>query len=128
MLRLDGASDESIVKDPSTLTLTIEDNDPVLEIAPSPVGGETFKKFINLSSGPMDIVFDSSKHQSVKINIFDRKGRHIRTVFDGVAAKGTNTPTWDSKDESGNPVKPDWYMAVLEIGGKTTTKKVIIAR
>ncbi len=87
-----------------------------------------FGKFINKTNGPMTISFGSAGVQHAKIVVCNIKGQEVRTILDGHTQNGTNFVDWDGRNKDGEPVASDVYILILKIGGKTSTKKVVINR
>lgn len=49
----------------------------------------------------------------IRITVYDLLGKPIRTLFEGLHAKGQYDVPWDGKDTSGNAVQPGVYICVL---------------
>ena len=67
----------------------------------------------------------------LRIRIFDRYGRHIRTLVDGVDAGISGTEVWDGLDDSGNRNRIGYYIIYFEAfnsasGANVTLKKTVV--
>ncbi len=71
--------------------------------------------------GVNDIIgfyFDEINNDPVKIKIFNRKGRMVRTL--------DNVTTWDGKNDDGNLMLPGLYLWQVEIGGIVRKKATAV--
>lgn len=77
-----------------------------------PSAGETVGVETTLSGGA-----------SVRVEIRDRAGNPLRTLFDGARTPGTHVDTWDGLDDDGFPLSHGPYFVVLEydVGDETRT-------
>jgi flagellar basal-body rod modification protein FlgD len=62
------------------------------------------KSTVQLSA---DLHSDATK---VKVEIIDRFGRTVRTIYSGSMSSGINKLKWDGKTDSGSTAKPDNYI------------------
>ena len=60
-----------------------------------------------------------------QLAIYDLRGAHVRTLFEGAAPAGRTTATWDGKDESGRRVAVGAYFARLTALGKEAAEKLV---
>lgn len=67
------------------------------------------------------ISFVLSKDADVILQIYDSSGNPVKTIADASFKSGTNTVSWDGKDENGNIVKDGIYK--LNAGIKDSTGK-----
>ncbi len=71
------------------------------------------------------ITLPASAH--VRLGVIDASGRRVRTLADGPHAAGTWTASWDGRDEHGHAVRAGVFFARLEAGGRTATRKLVVA-
>ena len=65
----------------------------------------------------------------VKLELFDVKGRRVRTLVDQDAAAGTFSSAWDGHDDSGAVVSDGVYFAHFALDGQTVqSRKVMVLR
>lgn len=74
------------------------------------------------------IAYDVGRKGSVALQVFDVRGRRVRTLVDGVQAAGTYRVTWDGKDERGRPAGSGVYFYRLESADGGITKKMTLLR
>lgn len=81
--------------------------------SPNPSRGETALRFSLAAPGRARLV------------IHDALGRRVRVVGEGAYAAGAHAALWDGADASGRTVPPGLYLARLEAGGRTLTRRVV---
>lgn len=64
----------------------------------------------------------------ISLKIYDRAGRWVKTLVDGMVAPGTMTAVWNGKNALGRKVANGIYFYSLETGDKTLTKKLVFLR
>lgn len=103
------------------------------------IGGRTINpdEFFFANSGPnpanpiAKFVFSvprSADGQNVRINVFDVKGRLVRTLVDSNAAAGPHTVLWDGRDRDGRGVASGTYFARMEAGQWKQDARVTILK
>ena len=68
------------------------------------------------------------KDSIVKIAIFDIKGLLIKNLFSGKQNSGLKSIKWNATNNKGRIVSSGEYLARIEIGDFTQTKKIIFVR
>jgi hypothetical protein len=92
---------------------------PVVQLAraiPNPFTNETRLSF----------VLDRSAR--VRLALHDLQGREVRLLMDQGQPAGTRDVLWDGRGSSGEMLPPGVYFAKLEIGGHTTSRRVVLLR
>lgn len=85
--------------------------------------------------------FDLAHRANVSLNVYDLRGRHVRTIVPGLlpaqldsGAYGRQTGTesgcdtrlqWDARDALGRPVPPGAYIAIFTADGLRSTIKIL---
>ena len=92
----------------------------------APAGGEGLKPAIecypNPSSGPVTIRYEIKKRSDVRMELFDRSGKKIRTLIDQRNHhNGIYNTAFDLSD-----VAAGTYICVLQAGDQVTSTKVVI--
>jgi len=64
----------------------------------------------------------------VTVQIFDVRGRLLRTLHDGPAPGGTFNVRWDRRDESGREVESGIYFVQTRAAGRVQTDKLSLVR
>ena len=65
---------------------------------------------------------------TVRLEIFDTRGRHVRTLVDGRRAEGRNIIEWDGTDARGFGVGAGTYLYRLRADGVDETRKMMLVR
>jgi hypothetical protein len=63
-----------------------------------------------------------------RLEIFDLRGRRVRTLFAGSVAAGETPVAWDGRTDAGTGVGAGSYLARVRVDGATTTTKVMLVR
>ena len=61
----------------------------------------------------------------MQLEMYDVAGRHVRTVWEGIAGEAPVQTSWDLRDGDGRRVRPGVYLAQLRCGPERTTQKVV---
>jgi carboxypeptidase T len=85
-------------------------------IAPQPATPRTTLSFQVATRGP------------VTIRLYDVAGRAVRTLVDRVCEVGEHRVPWDGCDDGGRPAASGVYLARLEAGRETSTRRVVLLR
>jgi len=65
---------------------------------------------------------------SIRLDIYDVGGRHVRTLIDRSMDPGAHAVDWDGKNALGNNVRSGVYFYRLQAGNQATTRKLAIIR
>jgi hypothetical protein len=74
----------------------------------------------------IEINFALDRAEYIRLEIFDVRGRTIRTLIDGVVDAGGHTLTWDKTGESGGKVQSGVYFARLRRESGSATRKIMV--
>jgi hypothetical protein len=78
---------------------------------------------------PVDISGDETAEKvAVRLNLYDARGRRIRTLIDREQEPGDYVVHWDGKDDQNHPVGSGVYLYRLEAGDRILTRKMTIVR
>ena len=64
----------------------------------------------------------------MKLIITDIRGREIIELKDLRESAGVHSIIWNGKDRSGQPVSAGVYFALLKVGNKTSTQKMLLVK
>ncbi|MEW6753462.1 MAG: FlgD immunoglobulin-like domain containing protein [Candidatus Latescibacterota bacterium] len=64
----------------------------------------------------------------VRLSVVDVLGRRVRLLAEEMQAPGTHRAEWDGRDEQGKPVASGAYWAVLQVGQRRLTRKMLLLR
>jgi hypothetical protein len=84
--------------------------------------------FPNPSRNQIKISYSIAKPSRVRLNIYDRSGRMVRTLSDNRLEPGTYSVNWNGKDNNGRKVGHGVYFLRLETDQVTKTIKTIHLR
>jgi hypothetical protein len=87
-----------------------------LTCAPNPFNPRTEIRFAQAAAGP------------VRLEIFDARGRLVRTLLNEVRAAGSQSVVWNGGDDAGREVASGVYLVRLATASGTTTAKALLAR
>jgi hypothetical protein len=62
---------------------------------------------------------------AVRLEIFDVRGREVRTLVDADLSEGPHTTVWRGKDGQGRQLPAGIYFCRLTAGRRTATRKMI---
>lgn len=113
-----GGSDLYVQRVPFAITLAAPPSEAPEGLAlaaprPNPTHGEAVLGFTLPRAG------------RVTLAVHDAAGRRVRTLLDGVAPAGAQTPTWDGRDGRGRPVEPGAYFVRLFACGRTLSVRLV---
>jgi zinc metalloprotease ZmpB len=72
--------------------------------------------------------FDLPSGGQVRLSVIDLQGRAVRTLADGALVAGRHAYVWDGRDEAGHALASGLYFVRLEAGGKTLSRKILMAK
>ncbi len=108
----------------------IDDDEPAGPGLPRAVAlGQNYPNPFN----PMTVItFDvpgdaGSGHQAV-LEVFDTRGRLVRTLFDGEVPAGSHEVTWNGKDDAGEQAGSGIYLYRLTVEGETVSRKMVMLK
>lgn len=99
----------------------VRDHAPSVELRlftqhPNPFNPRTTITFALTTEGP------------VRLQVFDAKGRLVRTLVDGLVADGMHEVVWDGRDDDGRDVPSGVYFSRVESRGQILTRKMALVR
>jgi flagellar hook assembly protein FlgD len=62
----------------------------------------------------------------VRAEVFDARGRLVRTIFRGVLEAGARTLSWDGRDAAGRAAAPGEYFVLVRHNDQLFTRKAIL--
>jgi flagellar hook capping protein FlgD len=84
--------------------------------------------FPNPAPGNTTFRFRLPDRMRVALTIYDLQGRRVRELIGGTLESGPGSAQWDGRDESGQIAPGGVYVAMLEAGGKSVSRKLIEIR
>ena len=128
------------------LAVSIFDDDPVLdtatfylltlenavstaaEDAPAVPEGLALGAYPNPFTEALRIRFTLPAAAAVRLDVFDLRGRRVRTLLDGRLPPGAHTAAWDGRDAAGAAVPAGVYLYRLRAGTATLSQTVVRVR
>jgi plastocyanin len=83
---------------------------------PNPIHNYATIRFAALTPGPVDIV------------VVDVAGRRVRRLVAARQRGRTHEVSWDTRDDSGDPIPAGVYLVKLESGAYRATQKLVVQR
>jgi hypothetical protein len=83
---------------------------------PNPFNPSTRLQFGVATAGP------------VTIDVFDARGRHVRSLLHEARQPGIATVQWDGRDDAGHSVASGVYVARLQAAGATATRRMTLLK
>jgi hypothetical protein len=111
-LRLDETVEPAAFSDPPPGERPLEG----LVVGPNPVRGACLFRFALGRPGP------------ASLDVFDARGRRVRTLARGDREAGAHAVTWDGRDDAGRPVAGGLYFARLAAPGLAAERRLVVAR
>ena len=74
------------------------------------------------------ISYQLPREAHVSLRLYDKAGRLVRTLVDGMEEAGSKTAVWNGKDRYGRDVANGVYFYTLESEEKRLTKKLVFVR
>ncbi len=74
------------------------------------------------------IQFDLPSETRVEMQVFDLKGRKVKSLISETLASGHHIVTWNGTDSSGQQVSSGTYFYRLKAGGESLTRKMLLLK
>ena len=78
--------------------------------------------------GAAAVSFELPRAGRVRLDLFDVRGRLVRTLVEGERAAGTHVARWDGRDAAGMPVTAGVYFLRIEAAGATRSGRIALLR
>jgi hypothetical protein len=76
----------------------------------------------------IEIVYSLPWRSAVRIQVYDVRGRKVRTLVDAARAAGEHLASWDARDGSGNPIGTGLYFVRFSWPGGSLVERAAVAR
>lgn len=83
---------------------------------------------LNPFSHQTQVLFQLEQTGSVRLSVYDIRGRRVRVLRDGVTASGDHQVTWRGEDDQGRALPSGVYMLRLESGSDSASARVGLVR
>jgi hypothetical protein len=74
------------------------------------------------------IIYDLAQDSEVRLDIFDLRGRNVKTLVNTSQIAGRHLAQWNATDNFGQPVSAGVYLYRLYAGNKVFTQKMILMK
>jgi hypothetical protein len=74
------------------------------------------------------IRFNTSDAAQAELRVYNILGQLVADLAPGYVSAGSQSIHWDGRDAQAKPVSPGTYFYRLSIGGKTTSRKMLLLR
>jgi len=78
--------------------------------------------------GAASVAFDLPRPGRVRLDLYDVRGRLVRTLVDGQRPAGTQVARWDGRDGAGQPAAAGVYFLRIEAAGETKSGRIALLR
>jgi len=111
-----------------------DSNRVVFKDLPTPVENEKntvpkdftlYQNYPNPFNPSTKIQFDISRQGSVRLDVYDILGKHVKTLVDGELDAGKYEATWATDNDNGETVAQGVYIYSLIAGDKSISKKMV---
>lgn len=118
-----GETGVDIYRNPAVVALEDDDQD---ELAPA--SGLTLSARPNPFNPRLEVAYTLDRAGSVRLDVFDARGRLVRTLVHADAAAGAGAVIWQGEDASGRPVASGVYQLRLTTIDRTISRSVTLVR
>jgi Zn-dependent metalloprotease len=74
------------------------------------------------------VAFSLDRGGPASLQVFDARGRHVRTLVDGDLPAGAHTVTWSGDDAQGRPVSSGVYFYRLVAGDQQAERRMLLVK
>lgn len=74
------------------------------------------------------ITFTLAAQEEITLHVYDVRGRHVRTLADGMTAAGAHEIVWNGRNDNGNPAGAGIYFCRLQTGEGSFTRKMVMVQ
>jgi flagellar hook assembly protein FlgD len=82
----------------------------------------------NPARGAVSVAFELPAAGRARLELYDVRGRLVRTLVDGARAAGAQVARWDGRDAAGAPAPAGVYFLRLEAAGATRSGRIALLR
>jgi flagellar hook assembly protein FlgD len=104
--------------------VAVEDEESSL----TPKDFELHQNYPNPFNNETIIKFNLRKPAEVSLTIYNILGQKVRTLVEGRSNAGSQTLSWDGKDDKGNDLSSGIYFYRLKAGELTETKRLVLLK
>jgi len=105
------------------IATSVEDDNSVIPKSP-----ELYQNYPNPFNPVTNIAFEIRQAQKVTLQIYDNRGRLIKTMIENQLNAGHHEVSWNGVNNQGRPAASGVYMYVLKTEDFRSSKKMILVR
>jgi flagellar hook assembly protein FlgD len=79
----------------------------------------------NPFSASTTIAYTAAQDGNVRIQVYDVRGRLVRTLADRIRVTGNHVAEWDGFTRDGSPAPSGVYFVRVEAGGRALTQRLV---
>jgi hypothetical protein len=98
------------------------------EKAPLPSRFEVSANYPNPFNPETAFEIQLPRDSRVRVLVFGMRGQVVRSLIDGEQTAGTHRVAWDGRDSAGQSVPSGLYSARIQLGDRTFTRKLTLAK
>ncbi len=112
--------------------VVVEENEMPTSVSspgtPRPTVFRLLANYPNPFNPSTNIVFELSRSEHVRLEIFNLLGSKVRTLVDANLIQATHTVTWDGRDQGNRIVPSGVYFYRLAVSGAVVSRKMVFAK
>ncbi len=93
-----------------------------------PIVTAVYPNYPNPFNPETTIKYSLHTPSQVRLDIYNMKGQHVRTLVNETKASGNHSVIWNGKDSSGNSVSSGVYFYKMQSGTYSSTHKMILMK
>jgi hypothetical protein len=99
-------------------------------VAPTAGGTRLALRRVVTATGEDALVYEvpGSGQKAAVLEVFDLRGRRVRTLLDEAVPAGTGRRVWNHRDDNGRRLASGLYLVRLRAGGESVTRKVVVIK
>ena len=95
---------------------------------PPPAATQLFQNYPNPFNPVTSIKYDLAETSQVRMDIYNVRGQHVKTLLNQEMLAGTHSVVWDGKDGQGNSVSSGVYFYRMTMPNKVLTNKMLLMK
>lgn len=119
---------EVIIRNPETQSIQVWGTGEIDTAIEEEIAGtlhHLFQNYPNPFRETTTIAYEVEQPGVVTLDVFDVRGRRVRTLVEGHKPVGTHHLVWDGTDAAGVPVASGLYLYRLRVGDRMTSKQAL---
>mgnify|MGYP002065361741 CR=1 FL=1 len=100
----------------------------IVSAAPPPaLAAAGLRAWPNPFNPRVNLAVDLERPQTVRLDVYDARGRRVRQIFAGFLSAGEQVLSWDGRRDDGGRAASGIYFARLTAGGDEVVHKLVLA-